>query len=156
MVDMNMLLITFFMLCTTMLKSQTLSLVIPAKSENQEQQEEAKQSEAVTIIIDGEAAFNDRGEYISDADKTKFYVYEGMLDDNVEIKEAELNGKDESTIRNIIFRKNQKAYEKIEEEIAKKDKGEGIYQNEATRDSLFNEKVKEIGNNEDLKQATVM
>ena len=29
MVDMNMLLITFFMLCTTMIKSQTLSIALP-------------------------------------------------------------------------------------------------------------------------------
>ena len=29
MVDMNMLLITFFMLCTTMIKSQTLQIVLP-------------------------------------------------------------------------------------------------------------------------------
>ena len=30
MVDMNMLLITFFMLCTTMLKSQTLNIMLPS------------------------------------------------------------------------------------------------------------------------------
>ena len=29
MVDMNMLLITFFMLCTTMIKSQTLKIALP-------------------------------------------------------------------------------------------------------------------------------
>ena len=29
MVDMNMLLITFFMLCTTMIKSQTLQISLP-------------------------------------------------------------------------------------------------------------------------------
>ena len=33
MVDMNMLLITFFMLCTTMLKSQTLDLVLPTNDD---------------------------------------------------------------------------------------------------------------------------
>ena len=30
MVDMNMLLITFFMLCTTMIKSQTLQISLPS------------------------------------------------------------------------------------------------------------------------------
>ena len=30
MVDMNMLLITFFMLCTTMIKSQTLTIALPS------------------------------------------------------------------------------------------------------------------------------
>ncbi len=43
MVDMNMLLITFFMLCTTMIKSQTLKIALPAnKDPNQEQSEEPK------------------------------------------------------------------------------------------------------------------
>ena len=38
MVDMNMLLITFFMLCTTMIKSQTLNISLPSneKIENEE------------------------------------------------------------------------------------------------------------------------
>ena len=38
MVDMNMLLITFFMLCTTMIKSQTLNIALPSneKVENVE------------------------------------------------------------------------------------------------------------------------
>ena len=54
MVDMNMLLITFFMLCTTMIKSQTLSIALPSNSdvENQENTSEASTDEAVTIIID--------------------------------------------------------------------------------------------------------
>ena len=38
MVDMNMLLITFFMLCTTMIKSQTLTISLPS-NEKVEQQE---------------------------------------------------------------------------------------------------------------------
>lgn len=54
MVDMNMLLITFFMLCTTMIKSQTLQIALPTNEKvEKEQQNKVKQSEAVTIIIDG-------------------------------------------------------------------------------------------------------
>ena len=34
MVDMNMLLITFFMLCTTMIKTQTLNIALPSNKEN--------------------------------------------------------------------------------------------------------------------------
>ncbi|MDE6081131.1 MAG: biopolymer transporter ExbD, partial [Muribaculaceae bacterium] len=53
MVDMNMLLITFFMLCTTMIKSQTLNISLPSneKIENEEQQSKAKNSEAITMIL---------------------------------------------------------------------------------------------------------
>ncbi len=55
MVDMNMLLITFFMLCTTMIKSQTLQIVLPTNEDvKKEQQSQAKQSEAITLILDTE------------------------------------------------------------------------------------------------------
>ncbi len=54
MVDINMLLITFFMLCTTMIKSQTLTIALPSneKVENQENMSQASADDAVTIIID--------------------------------------------------------------------------------------------------------
>ena len=54
MVDMNMLLITFFMLCTTMIKSQTLTIALPSneKVENQENMSQASAEDAVTIIVD--------------------------------------------------------------------------------------------------------
>ena len=54
MVDMNMLLITFFMLCTTMIKSQTLTIALPSneKVENQENMSQASADDAVTIIVD--------------------------------------------------------------------------------------------------------
>lgn len=54
MVDMNMLLITFFMLCTTMIKSQTLNINLPSneKVDNVEQMNQASEDDAVTIIID--------------------------------------------------------------------------------------------------------
>ncbi len=54
MVDMNMLLITFFMLCTTMIKSQTLTIALPSneKVENQENMSQSFADDAVTIIID--------------------------------------------------------------------------------------------------------
>lgn len=53
MVDMLMLLITFFMLCTTLAKPQTMELTLPSNDENtkEEQKNEAKASEAVTIYV---------------------------------------------------------------------------------------------------------
>lgn len=55
MVDMNMLLITFFMLCTTMLKSQTLNIILPTNEKvDKQEQNKAKASEAFTIIVDSE------------------------------------------------------------------------------------------------------
>ncbi len=54
MVDMNMLLITFFMLCTTMIKSQTLNIALPTneKVDNVENMSQASSDDAVTIILD--------------------------------------------------------------------------------------------------------
>ena len=56
MVDMNMLLITFFMLCTTMIKSQTLTIALPSneKVQNEENMSQASADDAVTIILDAE------------------------------------------------------------------------------------------------------
>lgn len=54
MVDMNMLLITFFMLCTTMIKSQTLNIALPTneKVDNVDNMSQASSDDAVTIILD--------------------------------------------------------------------------------------------------------
>ena len=52
MVDMLMLLITFFMLCTTLSKPQTMELTMPSNEEVQdEKKNEAKASETVTLYV---------------------------------------------------------------------------------------------------------
>ena len=63
MVDMNMLLITFFMLCTTMLKSQTLDLVLPTNENvNKEEETKIKESDAITFILDGTVTTDKMGQ----------------------------------------------------------------------------------------------
>ena len=53
MVDMLMLLITFFMLCTSLSKPQTMELTMPSNDENtqEEQKNEAEASETVTLYV---------------------------------------------------------------------------------------------------------
>ena len=53
MVDMLMLLITFFMLCTTLSKPQTMELTMPSNDDTttEEQKHAAKASETVTIYV---------------------------------------------------------------------------------------------------------
>ena len=53
MVDMLMLLITFFMLCTSLSTPQTMELTMPSNDENtqEEQKNEAKASETVTLYV---------------------------------------------------------------------------------------------------------
>ena len=53
MVDMLMLLIAFFMLCTSLSKPQTMELTMPSNDENtqEEQKNETKASETVTLYV---------------------------------------------------------------------------------------------------------
>ena len=56
MVDMNMLLITFFMLCTTLSKPQTMEISMPSNDKNltEEQQSKVKASQAITLLLGGD------------------------------------------------------------------------------------------------------
>lgn len=53
MVDMMMLLITFFMLCTSLAKPQSLQLTMPSndKNINEQHQNESKASQSITIFV---------------------------------------------------------------------------------------------------------
>lgn len=54
MVDMNMLLITFFMFCTSLSKPQTMEINMPSKDKvTEEEVNKVKDSEAITIILGG-------------------------------------------------------------------------------------------------------
>ena len=55
MVDMNMLLITFFMLCTSLSKPQTMEISMPSNDKNitEEQQSKVKASQAITLVLSG-------------------------------------------------------------------------------------------------------
>ena len=60
MVDMNMLLITFFMLCTSLSKPQTMEISMPSndKSITEEVQTKVKASRAITLILGGDDRVN--------------------------------------------------------------------------------------------------
>lgn len=150
MVDMNMLLITFFMLCTTMIKSQTLAITLPTNEKVEEQnQQEAKESEALTVIIDGEIS-KVGGNDVADPNKAKFYYYDGQLDlTNLNMKETNMKGDAEGTLRYIFMDRNSEALKLINEEKAKWKNGE-------LTDEQYQEKAKLIRNNAELKRPVVM
>ena len=55
MVDMNMLLITFFMFCTSLIKPQTMEINMPSlENKNPEEDTKVRASEAITIIMAGD------------------------------------------------------------------------------------------------------
>jgi len=123
MVDMNMLLITFFMLCTTMIKSQTLQIILPTNEDvKKEQQAQAKQSEAITLILDTEYE-GDKPKVDAETGKTvhNIYYYEGIADTtfstNKYLRREQFIGNmnhQPQGIRKILRSKNEQVMEEYE------------------------------------------
>lgn len=122
MVDMNMLLITFFMLCTSLSKPQTMEISMPSndKSITEEQQSKVKASQAITLLLGSE---------------DKLYYYEGEPDykDYTSLKEtsytpdglrAMLLQRNRTAVNEVNQLKQQKLDLKISEEEYRKRLGE--------------------------------
>lgn len=162
MVDMNMLLITFFMLCTTMIKSQTLNIALPSneKVQNEENMSQASAEDAVTIIID---AKRKPGSFTPDTVNgrviNELYYYDGKpcngeavtTAENNNLKKADFVGsKDEAkNIRKIIQERNKDVWKKIE--LLKKDFRDGKITQEQ-----FDVKAKEVRKDESLKKPVII
>jgi len=105
MVDMNMLLITFFMLCTSLSKPQTMEISMPSnKDVPQEEQSKVKESQAVTLIL---------------SSKDKAYYYAGLpkFEDPKGLTQITY---DADGIRKLLINKNREAVIKINELKKKK------------------------------------
>ena len=165
MVDMNMLLITFFMLCTTMIKSQTLQIALPTNEKvEQEQQNKVKQSEAVTIIIDGK--LDDKG--LSKPDEGLLYYFDGMPPTGEELKnlttsnpmkQIEFGNKTGGAlpaVREILRERNKDVVKKIEELKKKWKAMEFSPNNEEKNDSIYQVEAKKIRNDSTLKRPVVI
>lgn len=101
MVDMNMLLITFFMLCTSLSKPQTMEISMPSNDKDitEEQQSKVKASQAITLLLGG----ND-----------KLYYYEGEPDykDYTSLKETTYQP---DGLRAMLLKRNRNAVAKVNE-----------------------------------------
>ncbi|MDR2362534.1 MAG: biopolymer transporter ExbD [Prevotellaceae bacterium] len=109
MVDMNMLLITFFMLCTTMSKPQTMEIAMPRKDVDVEEQEKIKDSRAITILL----GKND-----------KVYYYLGMLktedyENPDKLVETNFSG-DENSLRALLLGRNSEVVQQMKDLKLKK------------------------------------
>ena len=106
MVDMNMLLITFFMLCTSLSKPQTMEITMPSndKKITKDDQPPVKASQAVTLVLAG---------------GDSLFYYEGLPDyknyQSLKLTTYGVNG-----IRSILTNKNREAVIKINELKEKK------------------------------------
>ena len=171
MVDMNMLLITFFMLCTTMIKSQTLTISLPS-NEKVEQQEmnKAKESEAITLILatdrnaDGSVKKDDAGRPLNTV-----YYYEGIpevadangdgLIDNNKLKAEKFLGNDgkiQQGIRKILHDRNRLVLDKIDVEKARWRNKEFAPGNSAANDSIYQARARQIRNDSTLTRPVVI
>ena len=155
MVDMNMLLITFFMLCTTMIKSQTLSIALPTNEKlQQEELQKAKESEAITLILD--TNYDDNGGI---KDNTIYYYtgkplteYNGdvLVSSNIQVSRFEGNeGALLKGIRKILHDRNKTVLEKVE---AQKDR----WRKKEITEEQFQAEAKKIRNDENLTRPVVI
>jgi biopolymer transport protein ExbD len=100
MVDLGFLLITFFMLTTTMIKPQTMEIAMPSKDKvSEEEQTQVKASRAITIVL---------------AKDNKVFYYEGTRENEID-PPLELTDFSAKGIRNFLIKKNYDVIVKVEE-----------------------------------------
>ena len=103
MVDMNMLLITFFMFCTTLLKPQTMNLSMPSDAEvTDEEKNKAAASTAITILL----GTND-----------EIFYYLGKIEEE-SYSDPEFivtTGYGEDGLRQLLIDRNKGTYESIQD-----------------------------------------
>ncbi len=127
MVDMIMLLVTFFMLCTSLLKPQTMEISMPSDKQDlkDEQRNQAKASEAVTILVTGQ---------------DRLFYFEGKPEEAAQnLQEAKYGGSNAS-LRAFLLGKNSNAI-KLRENLDKEWSTKDI--NEESK-KIYQEKLNEI------------
>ena len=100
MVDMNMLLITFFMFCTTLSKPQTMEISMPTNDKvTEEEQNKVKASEAITILL-------------GDNDRVFYYLGEPQYEDYTSLIETSYNA---DGIRALLLDRNKEVVAKVKD-----------------------------------------
>lgn len=155
MVDMNMLLITFFMLCTTMIKSQTLSIALPTNEKlEQTELQKAKESEAITMILD--TVYDDNGGvkgntvYYYFGKPTTEFNGDQLVSSNIEVTHFEGNeGITPRGIRKILNERNKDVLKQVEEQ-------KQLWRDKKISEEQFQEAAKKIRNNDQLTRPVVI
>ncbi len=121
MVDLGFLLITFFMLTTTLAKPNILALVMPEKDIKKEDVEPVKESKVLTLLLGA----ND-----------KVYWYEGITDAKLDSTNYAAEG-----LRDVILKKMDKVKEQFGQETFKRKNKAGV-EEEFTDGSYVNVIIK--------------
>lgn len=132
MVDMNMLLITFFMFCTSLAKPQTMDITMPVKDEkvNQDERNKVADTKAITVIL---------------GEDNKIYYYFGKpkYDDFKSLKVATYgSSEDKNSLRSVLLSRNRVA-------IANIRKLRDLRDRKQLRVADYDEQVKKIRNDKD-------
>jgi len=99
MVDLGFLLITFFMLTTTLIKPQTMEISMPAKDKvKEEDQTKIKASKAITILL---------------GKNNKVFYYFGTRENNVDPAIVESNFSPDG-VRKMLLQRNSEVMTKID------------------------------------------
>lgn len=164
MVDMNMLLITFFMLCTTMIKSQTLQITLPTNEKVDEtEMNKAKESEGITMIVDVERDTK-TGEVIHDANGNPvnvvyYYFGQPVISAAENNLQAEYFLGDENKmqrgVRKILHDRNKEVLAKIDELKVKWNNKE-FSPNADINDSIYQARAKAIRNDSTIERPVVV
>lgn len=134
MVDMNMLLITFFMFCTTLSKPQIMTIAMPTDEKLEKDDEvKVKESKAITVILGGD---------------DKIFYYEGMpnYEDYSSLKETTYAA---DGLRALLLERNASIVEemkKLRRDLADK----------KIDDVEFKERSKEIKSDKEKAQVVVI
>lgn len=129
MVDMNMLLITFFMFCTTLSKPQVMDIAMPTNEKlNEDEEVKVKESKAITLIL---------------GENNKVYYYTGMpnYEDYTTLKETDFSPEG---LRALLLDRNKTIVAKMKEL-----KHEKFVTNKKMSDEEFQTRSKEIKGDKD-------
>jgi biopolymer transport protein ExbD len=98
MVDMNMLLITFFMFCTTLSKPQMMNLIVPAKDKPPGvEAPQVDKKRTITLLL---------------GEKNVIYYYLGKLEENTTLMKTDYSPEG---LRDILVKRNGEVVKKVAE-----------------------------------------
>ncbi|MCX6240157.1 MAG: biopolymer transporter ExbD [Bacteroidia bacterium] len=126
MVDLGFLLITFFMLATTLSKPQTMEIALPSKEKVEEKdQSNIKASRAVTILLGKD---------------NKIFYYEGTREHDIDPELIEVNYSP-TGIRQFLLKKNYEVMVKVRDlKIEKESKKLSDKEFEKRKDEIIGDK----------------
>lgn len=100
MVDLGFLLITFFMLTTSMLKPQSMDLSVPSKDAKEEDQSKLKASQAITILLGKE---------------NKLYYFFGTQENGVDPELVQVDySSSETGVRYMLLKRNAEVMAQVQ------------------------------------------